>query len=127
MSDRLVCQVWRSFPRGGSTLHVLQALAETCDEGGACWLPLRKLATLARLSPSTAFAAVKALRRERWIVTSRIMGQGGVLVYRLNLPLLMRSAREGIEPEVDEVTRASRKVRERAERRAVRGARKKAA
>jgi hypothetical protein len=122
MSDKLICRVWRSFPKGGASLNVLMALAERCNEGGSCWLPLSRLAKLARLSPSTTFAAVNALRKDRWIVTSRMMGQGGMNVYQLNVPLLIRSAREGLGLEEDEVTRASRKAREQSVRRAERAA-----
>jgi DNA-binding IclR family transcriptional regulator len=74
-------------------LNVLQAIAEAAFDQGNVYLPMARLASLSRLSVSTTFAAVKALRKDRWLVTDRKLGRGGALIYQLNLRLLERSIR----------------------------------
>jgi len=110
-------KVWFNFPGGGSELAILMAIAEACNLAGNCGLPLSKLAGSARLSPSTAFVAVKALRRERWIVASRINGQGGILVLQINIPKLERTLRPDRDPDPPEsdAVSAARKVKQRRE------------
>jgi hypothetical protein len=123
MSTELVEMAWSNFPEGGSKLTVLMAIAEACNSEGNCGIPLAKLAGLSRVSLSTAHIAVKALRMERWIVTGRLQGQGGILVMQINLPKLNRSTRPAIydpdPPEGDHV-RATRKVQQRRESRMAR-------
>jgi hypothetical protein len=95
MSDKMLLTVWRNCPVGGSALLLLAALAEACNEQGNCYVKLADLAAAARISRKSATLATKLLRDERWIVSSRISGQGGKLVYQLNIPKLNRSQREG--------------------------------
>jgi hypothetical protein len=94
MSDKLIQQVWKNFPEGGASLNVLLAIAEVANEEGNCHLPIAQLAAGSRLSTSTTFVAVKALRRDRWIVTHRMMGRGGKLIYQFNISKLARSSRQ---------------------------------
>jgi CTP-dependent riboflavin kinase len=94
MSEKLLQLVWRNFPEGGSRLQVLQAVAEAANEQGNCYPSLAHLAVAARMSRSSAWRALKRLRRERWIVTDRILGRGGVLILQINVPKLGRSCRE---------------------------------
>ena len=118
MSTELVEMVWSNFPEGGSKLAVLMAIAEAASPAGNCGVPLARLAGSSRVSVSTAFLAVKALRRDRWILTSRIQGQGGILVMQVNLPKLQRSVKPDYDPNEPEsdADRAARKVQERRER-----------
>jgi hypothetical protein len=97
MSDKLILQVWKNFPVSGASLNVLQAIAEAASDQGSVYLSMAQLASLSRLSVSTTFAAVKALRKDRWIVTSRIMGHGGKLIYQLHLSKLESSIRPVLE------------------------------
>ena len=99
MSDRLLLQVWTKCTEGSSALGLFQAIAESANEQGNCYLPIAYLAAAARMSRKNAFRALRRLREDRWIVTSRILGQGGRLVIQINLPKLARSAR----PTHDEV------------------------
>ena len=74
-------------------MSVFQALAELANEQGSCHVQIVQLAINSRRSPSTVSAAIRTLRRERWIVTDRILGRGGVLIFQINLPRLARSRR----------------------------------
>jgi len=96
MSATLVCAVWDRFPGGGSELSVLQAIAFHANERGSCYVPIASLAKTARVSPSTVSRVLKALRRERWIATDRIMGQGGTLIFQINIPKVLGSERSGL-------------------------------
>lgn len=69
-------QVWTNFPDGDSRLQVLQAIAEAANEQGNCYPSLAQLAFAARMSRSSVWRALKRLRRERWIVTDRVLGRG---------------------------------------------------
>jgi DNA-binding IclR family transcriptional regulator len=109
MSDKLILQVWKNFPVSGASLNVLQAIAEVASDQGSVCLSMAQLASLSRLSVSTIFAAVKALRKDRWVVTDRIMGRGGVLIYQINLRLLERSIRPVRE---ENLTVSERKLNE---------------
>ena len=97
MSTNLLQAVWSHFPGGGAELPMLLAIAEASNEQGNCYLPLVKLARAARQSRANGHRAISRLRRERWIVTSRMLGKGGQLVYQLNLPKLARSVRPGVD------------------------------
>jgi hypothetical protein len=118
----LTNKVWANFPGGGSELAVLMGIAEACNSEGNCGLPLAKLAGFSRVSVSTVCLAVKALRRERWIVTDRILGPGGVLVMQINLPKLNRSTRpdHAPDPPENDAVRAARKAKQRRESRMAR-------
>jgi len=123
MSTELMNRTWHNFSGSGSELALLMAIAEACNAGGNCALPLARLAAFARVCPSTAFVAVKALRMKRWIVTSRIQGQGGILVIQVNTPKLDRSRRPDCDEDpLDEsdAVRAARKVKQRREGRMAR-------
>ena len=122
MSTELTNKVWVHFPGGCSKLAVLMGIAEACNSEGNCGLPLAKLAGFSRVSVSTAFVAVKALRLDRWIVTSRIQGQGGTLVMQINLPKLNRSTRPDYDsdPPESDAACAARKVQQRRENRLAR-------
>ena len=93
MSDELIWLAWTNFPGKGSKLAVLMAIAEACNSHGSGHLHIAELAGISRLSPSTVFVSIKALRKERWIFTDRITGQGGTLIFQLNVPKLGRSTR----------------------------------
>jgi hypothetical protein len=93
MSDDLIWLAWRNFPGRGSRLAVLMAIAEACNSHGSGHLHIAELAGISRLSPSTVFVSIKALRKERWIFTDRITGQGGTLIFQINGPKLSRSTR----------------------------------
>lgn len=95
MSDVLVVEVWKQYPEGGPVLCVLQALAEASNDRGNCYLTMAQIAAMARVSLRSALRAIQHLRRDRWIVTSRMLGRGATLVYQINLPKLRRSSREG--------------------------------
>ena len=97
MSERLARLVWTNFPGGGSRLPVLQAVAEAANEQG-------KLLSLARAAciggpdvTKQCLARLEASAKERWIVTDRVLGRGGVLILQINLPKLSRSRREDEE------------------------------
>ena len=121
MSTELINKVWLSFPGGGSELAVLMAIAEACNSEGNCGLPLAKLAGFARVSLSTAFVAVKALRVKRWIVTDRILGQGGILVMQIAVQRLSRSTRPDHDPDPpSDAVSAARKMKQRRESRMAR-------
>ena len=96
MSDRLLLKVWGRCSEGGSPLALLQAIAEAANEQGNCYLPVADLAAAARMSRENAFRALRRLKADRWVITSRILGQGGTLVFQVNEPKLGRSARPGI-------------------------------
>lgn len=93
MSEKLTHQVWTNFPEGGSRLQVLQAIAEAANDQGNCYPALSQLAILARMSRSNVWRSLKRLRKDRWIVTDRVLGRGGVLIIQINLPKLGRSCR----------------------------------
>ena len=93
MSEKLLRLVWTNFPAGGSRLQVLQAIAEAANEQGNCYPSLTRLALGARMSRSSTWRALRRLRRERWIVTDRVLGRGGVLILQINLPKLAKSGR----------------------------------
>lgn len=93
MSQELKQLVWSKFPGKGSELVVLMAIAEVCNPFGNCNRHIEELSKIARLSPSTVFVAIKALRRSRWIVTDRMAGRGGTLIFQINTPKLTRSQR----------------------------------
>lgn len=122
MSKELVDLTWSNFPEGGSKLAILMAIAEASNREGNCGIPLAKLAGFSRVSLSTAFIAVKALRQERWIVTDRIRGQGGILVMQIAIPKLNRSTRPDYDPDPPEndAVSAARKVQHRRESRMAR-------
>src|SRR4051794_16945301 len=111
--------VWRNFPGNGAKLNVLQAIAEMANEAGNFYASMQTLAERSRVSPSTVFVAVKALRRDRWIVTDRFLGQGGVLVFQLNLPKLDRANRllAGFDLAESDAARACQKAKKLRERR----------
>ena len=44
MSDRLICLVWKSLPRCGAMLNVLQAIADESNEQGNCYISISKVA-----------------------------------------------------------------------------------
>jgi len=69
------------------------AIAEGCNSQGNCHPTIAMLAGMSRLSPYTVFAAIKAPRRDRWILTDRVTGQGGFLIFQINIPKLSRSVR----------------------------------
>ena len=98
MSAALLQLVWERYPQPGARLNVLQAIAEAANEQGNCYVTVTQIGAAARLSRSAAQRAVNQLRDERWIVTSRMLGQGARLVYQLNLPKLTRSCRDGVDP-----------------------------
>jgi hypothetical protein len=122
MSTDLINKVWANFPGGGSELAVLMAIAEACNSEGNCGVPLAKLAGFARVSTSTAFVAVKSLRAQRWIVTSRI-GRG-ILVMQLHTPKLRLSKRPDYDPDPPEsdAVHAARTAKQRRESRMARSA-----
>ena len=93
MSQELTQLVWSNFPGKGSELLVLMGIAEVCNSLGNCHPHIEQLATSTRLSSSTVFVAIKALRRGRWIVTDRVTGQGGTLIFQINTQKLARSRR----------------------------------
>ena len=93
MSEELIRLVYTNF-RQGSRLAVLMAIAEVCNLHEPDTVT-SQLAGISRLSPSTVFVSIKALRRERWIFTDRITGQGGTLIFQLNVPKLGRGFRSG--------------------------------
>lgn len=97
MSEKVMQLVWTHFPGGGSRLQVLQAVAEAANEQGNCYPSLAQLALAARMSRSSTWRALMCLRQERWIVTDRVLGRGGVLILQINLPKLSRSRREDEE------------------------------
>jgi len=90
MSDKLICLVWGRFPGRSCELLVLLAIASACSDQGNCYIPVAVLAKSAGLSSSTAFAAIKGLRKERWIVTHRRLGRGGRLIFQMNISQLSR-------------------------------------
>jgi hypothetical protein len=96
MSDGLIWLTWTNFPGKGSRLAVLTAIAEVCNPHGTGHRHIAELAGMSRLSPSTVFVAIKALRRDRWILTDRVTGQGGTLIFQINVPKLSRSVRPGL-------------------------------
>ena len=69
-------------------MQVLQAVAEAANEQGNCYPSLAQFAAAARMSRSNAWRTLKHLRQERWIVTNRILGRGGVLILQINLQKL---------------------------------------
>ena len=83
MSEKLTHQVWTNFPEGGSRLQVLQAIAEAANDQGNCYPALSQLAILARMSRSNVWRSLKRLRKDRWIVTDRVLGRGGVLIIQI--------------------------------------------
>ncbi len=91
MSDRLICHVWKSFPTGGPCRTVMMAIAESASEQGNSARHIRDLAAVCQLSQSTVFVALKALRKERWIITDRVLGQGGTLIFQINTSKLARN------------------------------------
>lgn len=91
MSDRLICQVWKAYPTGGAARVTFLALAELCDERGSCYAKISQIAEIACTSSSTTCVAIQSLRRSRWIVTDRILGQGGMLIFQLNIPKIERT------------------------------------
>jgi hypothetical protein len=93
MSDSLIWLVWRNFPGKGGKLAVLTAIAESCNSHGNGHRHIAELAGISRLSKSTVFVAIKALRKDRWIFTDRVTGQGGFLIFQINLPKLNRNVR----------------------------------
>jgi hypothetical protein len=93
MSDGLVLLTWSNYPGRSSKLAVLTAIAEGCNSQGHCHPHIAELAGISRLSRSTVFIAIKALRKDRWIFTDRVTGQGGFLIFQINVPKLRRSTR----------------------------------
>ena len=93
MSNQLIYMAWTNFPGKGSKLNILMAIAEASNWRGSCHPHIAELAGISRLSKSTVFVAIKQLRRDRWIFTDRITGQGGHLIFQINLPKLQRSIR----------------------------------
>lgn len=122
MSDSLRCIVWRNFPGKGAKLSVLMAIAEVCNSFGSGHRHIAELAEISRLSPSTVFISIKALRKDRWIFTDRMTGQGGTLIFQINVPKLSRSTRTDHHlnlPAINAI-RAAQTVRSKQNDRAVR-------
>ena len=97
MSAELICLAWTRFLGKGSKLAVLMAIAEACNSQGNGHRHIAELARASRRSQSTVFVSIKWLRKERWIFTDRITGQGGTLIFQINLPKLIRSERVRIQ------------------------------
>ncbi len=61
MAIKVMSQVWASFPRGGSELLALLALADWSDDDGRCYPSMSSIAAKTRLSRSQAQRIVHAL------------------------------------------------------------------
>ena len=97
-------------------MQVLQAVAEAANEQGNCYPSLAQFAAAARMSRSNAWRTLKHLRQERWIVTNRILGRGGVLILQINLQKLagctrLESQRSAVAVPAKRQIRQTRSIR----------------
>jgi DNA-binding IscR family transcriptional regulator len=94
MSKQWMCDVWTNVPLTGTRRAALMAVAQAANEQGNCYLRMKELAPLAGVTRPHLQKCIRFLREERWLVSQRVLGQGGTLVYQLNLAKIKRSARE---------------------------------
>ena len=112
--------VWDLFPGGGSQPQILVAAAEHANDQGNTYAPMGKMADSARMSRQSANTALQKLRSERWLIACRVLGQGNVLAYQINISKLQRAIRADKDPDAttsNDVARAAHTVRERVRRR----------
>lgn len=91
MSIRILSLVWDKYPRGGTDLLALLALADWSDDDGRCWPSIAAISTKIRLSRSQSQRVVHGLIDEGFV---KVIGNkdggapGASRQYQINLDLL---------------------------------------
>ncbi len=91
MAIKVMAQVWATFPRGGSELLALLALADWSDDDGRCYPSMSSIATKTRLSRSQAQRIVHTLITDGFVqvVGNKFGGApGATRQYRIVLSAL---------------------------------------
>lgn len=71
MSVRVLSQVWDSFPKGGTQLLALLALADWSDDDGRCWPSIKSIAFKIRVQERQAQRAVNQLIKDGFVTILR--------------------------------------------------------
>jgi hypothetical protein len=77
MSVRVMAWVWDNGPADPTERLVLLALADFCDDGGACWPSMARVAEKASMTERGARKVVRRLEAGGWVKTAIGGGRGG--------------------------------------------------
>lgn len=91
MSVQIMTSVWRSYPKGGTELLALLALADWSNEDGFCWPSISSISKRIRLSRSQTQRIIHRLLDKQYVlVIGNVNGgaPGASRQYQINLNLL---------------------------------------
>lgn len=80
MSIRVMSNVWERSKQSGSSLLLLLALADWCDDRGLCWPSYDKLAEKVRMSDRQTKRLVKQLETQGELIVKRRKNRSNLFI-----------------------------------------------